>query len=76
MLGYFAIYSNNGSGWFRNSDASSKQHRSIFGILPHEIAVLNAQWAAGDPAIRKTRPTRLTFSKAPQNFADAPGLRP
>lgn len=53
MLGYFAIYSNNGSGWFGNSDTSSKQRRSIFGILPHEIAALNAQ--AADRQIRPNR---------------------
>jgi hypothetical protein len=52
MLGYFGIYSTDKSAWFRSGEAASKQRRSIFGILPHEIAALNAQ--QDGPAYRAT----------------------
>ena len=46
MLGYFGIYSQIGSSWFRKSANQSQKRRFFFGIQPHEIATLNATSSA------------------------------
>ncbi len=73
MLGYVAIYSTIGSGWFRNSDATSQQRRSIFGILPHEIAALNERSAARPPKVRKAPSAQPRLSDVRHALTDAPG---
>ena len=46
MLGYFGIYSQSGPSWFRAAGSRIGRRRFLFGILPHEIAALNAGSAA------------------------------